>query len=53
MKYLKFKEFVDFHQEEKLVKFINENNINQESILKLVYRTGSCTYVLFYYVEEE
>ncbi|WP_299498014.1 hypothetical protein [Mucilaginibacter sp.] len=38
--------------EEKLVIFVNENNIQKDDILKIVYKSNNPRYALFYYAEE-
>ena len=37
--------------EEKLVDFINDNNIKEENILQIVFTSNNPAYTLFYYVE--
>jgi hypothetical protein len=51
MRKLKYKRFAGWSVEESLCDFINENNIKQSDILKIVHNSES-DLKLFYYVVE-
>ena len=53
MRKLKFEIFSGFSKEEKPTDFINDNNIKQEDILKIVYKSISGDFSLLYYSNEE
>ena len=50
MRKLNVEEFDPSNAWHKLVKFVNENNIQQVDILKILYASGN-TILLFYYTE--
>jgi len=53
MKKLKVQEFKGWlTQHQKIVEFVNENNIQQEDILKLIFGPAN-NFLLFYFSDEE
>jgi hypothetical protein len=52
MRVLKCELFNGFSKEKNLVSFINDNNIKQEDIFKLLFKSSKGEYALFYYREE-
>jgi hypothetical protein len=52
MRVLKFETFGGWSIDKELVKFVNDKNIKQEDIIKIVYKSHGGVYTVFYFAEE-